>query len=123
MRKFLVAALAATQIAGCSTISGEIDSVFGSGTSAKLIQDVSNATVALCSFVPDANGIAAIWTAATPLVNNIEATAAAICAAVAPPATPKSSLRGLIARIPPGVRVSNTPPSINGAPVRGSFIH
>lgn len=102
MRKIALAALiAASTLAGCATTGG-VPNIN--------VQDVQNAALAACSFLPTASTVANIIAAGNPALQTAEAVAQAICAAVAV-ASPSGKLGGSIAL-----------PTVNGVVIHGTWV-
>lgn len=114
MRKFVLAALAASSIAlgGCATTGGLAPTDITS-----FVAQVQATTSAVCSFVPTAETVASIIStlggpAGAAIVGTANGIASAICAAVAPAAPGKASSR---------LRAAG-PPTVAGVVIHGKFL-
>jgi|SRR5580765_926729 len=86
----------------------------GSVDLTQLIANAQADAVKICSFMPDAAAIAAIFNTGNAAVQTGSAIAAAICAAVAPP-TASNAAPDTTRTIPPGAAVA-------GVPVTGHWV-
>lgn len=105
MKKTLLATVAAAWLF-TGAMCGSVDLT-------QLIANAQADAVKICSFVPDAAAIAAIFNTGNAAVQTGSAIAAAICAAVAPPTA--SSVAPGTRTIPPGATVA-------GVPISGHFV-
>ena len=115
MRKVLLVSTAALALSGCA----QLQTLFGpiiNATPTQLVQDVENAAVATCSFLPTAETVAGIIAVGNPALATASSIANAICADVVPKTPVVQAIRKTIN--------PNAPvPTVSGVPVRGTFVH
>ncbi len=104
MRKFLFAAplIAAVMLSGCATTTGGVDTKV-------LIEQIRQATVAVCGFLPTVTTVADILLAGNPAIITVGAISNAICEAVKT-IPPQAARRGV------------APPSVAGVVIHGRFV-
>lgn len=115
MRKLLLACCLVLPLSGCAALQ----SFFGNITAAtptQLVQDVQNAAITTCEFIPTAETVANIIALNNPVLATASGIANAICAAVTQKGPVPVSLRRTVNR--------NAPvPTVSGVPIHGQFVH